>query len=526
MGKSGSARVKAGDAAYGGAMVDHELRRDFNGSRRAVRDVPPLIWSPYASGEPPEPLGRRGDEEEEERLRQIELERIKALIEVADEKRNFTLMDAYEAHVEGARRSAGSHKLFQHAFLQFPTDIEITPESEREMLAQGVAFINRTYGGNAVFHARLDRDEKGRHGVDVFFAPRYAKTTAKGTEDWISLSKFSKELARERFGQRPKTVKNRKTGEFEPVKDKAGKPVMIWNDSGYFQGRALQDAFFEHLRGMGLEWAVRGERKKTRDDDWKTPEQIGAEKDLQRAREEAAEAKAFIADAERIADTHWDRASAAMDALSAAAAQKQAVEREAAQIRDKALREAQEAAERASEAIQEEIEAQLAPKKFVLKPPTVKREGDPAPQKPPERPYRALVSKLLAEARERIQAALQASPEAQDVRAAISQLERIKERETRAMVERRRELERTARQVEENKQQGNKLLSGESRLAQWHSFVEVMKDKARTIFGEAGYQRLAEAVNEEWKNHPDNLTKPPHQPEPPKPSGPSGGFSP
>lgn len=300
MGKSGSARVKAGDAAYGGAMVDHELRRDFNGSRRAVRDVPPLIWSPYASGEPPEPLGRRGDEEEEERLRQIELERIKALIEVADEKRNFTLMDAYEAHVEGARRSAGSHKLFQHAFLQFPTDIEITPESEREMLAQGVAFINRTYGGNAVFHARLDRDEKGRHGVDMFFAPRYAKTTAKGTEDWVSLSKFSKELARDRFGQRPKTVKNRKTGEFEPVKDKAGKPVMVWNDSGYFQGRALQDAFFEHLRGMGLEWAVRGERKKTRDDDWKTPEQIGAEKDLHRAREEA---EAFIANAEHIADT-------------------------------------------------------------------------------------------------------------------------------------------------------------------------------------------------------------------------------
>jgi hypothetical protein len=511
-------------------MSDHELRKDFNGARRQVREVPPLIWSPYASGEPPEALDRRGDEDEEEekRLRQIELERIKALIEVAAENRNFKLMDAYEAHVEGARRNAAAHKLFQHAFLQFPTDIEITPKSEREMLAQGVAFINRTYGGNAVFHARLDRDERGRHGVDVFFAPRYAKTTAKGTEDWISLSKFSKELARDRFGQRQKTVKNPKTKKFEPVFDKkTGKPVMVWNDSGYFQGRALQDAFFEHLRDdMGLKWAVRGERKKTRDDDWKTPEEIGAEKDLQRAREEAAEAKAFIADAERIADTHWDRASAAMDALSAAAAQKQAVEREAAQIRDKALREAQEAAERASEAIQEEIEAQLAPKKFVLKPPTVKREGDPAPQKPPERPYRALVSKLLTEARERIQAALQASPEAQDVRAAISQLERIKERETRAMVERRRELERTARQVEENKQQGNKLLSGESRLAQWHSFVEVMKDKARTIFGEAGYQRLAEAVNEEWKNHPDNLTKPPHQPEPPKPSGPSGGFSP
>lgn len=187
---------------------------------------------------------------------------------------------------------------------------------------------------------------------------------------------------------------------------------------------------------------------------------------------------------------------------------------------------AQRAGERASKAIQEEIEAQITPRAVVLKPPTVKRDGDPAPQKPPERPYRALVAKLLTDARERIQAALQASPEAHDVRAAISQLERVKERETRAMVERRRELERTARQVEENKQQGNKLLSGEARLAQWHSFVEVMKDKVRYVFGEAGYQRLADVVNEEWKNHPDNLTKPPHQPAPPKPSGSSGPSGP
>ena len=278
MGKSGSARAKAGDASYGRSAVDHELRMDIKGSRRQVRDVPPLIWSPYASAEPPAPLACPRDEEEEARFRRLELERIRALIEVADERRNFTMMDAYAAHVEGARRSAGATKLFQHAFLQFPTDLGITPETEVEMLAQAVAFINRTYGGNAAFHARLDRDEKGRHGVDVFFAPRYQKTTAKGTEDWISLSKFSKALARDRFGQRQKTAKNRKTGAFDPVFDKAGKPVMVWNDSGYFQGQALQDSFFEHLRdSMGLKWAVRGERKKTRDHDRLEPEEYAAE---------------------------------------------------------------------------------------------------------------------------------------------------------------------------------------------------------------------------------------------------------
>ena len=271
MGKSGAARAKSGDAAYGSSAVDHELRLDFKGASRRVRDVPPLVWSPYAAGVLP-----AGSEPGP----------ISAQIEVAGSGRNFTMMDAYAAHVEGARRSAGAGKLFQHALLQFPTDLEITPESEREMLAQGVAFINLTYGGNAAYHARLDRDEKGRHTVDVFFAPRYQKTTAKGTEDWISLSKFSKQLARDRFGQREKTKRNLKTNEFEPVTDKAGKPVMVWNDSGYFQGRALQDAFFEHLRdSMGLDWAERGQRKKNRDHDRLEPEEYAAEAERERFRE-------------------------------------------------------------------------------------------------------------------------------------------------------------------------------------------------------------------------------------------------
>jgi len=203
-----------------------------------------------------------------------------------------------------------------------------------------------------------------------------------------------------------------------------------------------------------------------------------------------------------------------------------ALEAETARLHQIAQNSAQRATESASAMIQAEIEAQLTPEKSALQPSAVKQEGDPAPQKPSQRPYRALVAKLLSDARERIQAALQASPEAQDVKAAISQLERIKERETRAMIERRRELERTARQVEENKQQSSKLLNGNTQLIQWQSFVEVMKGKVRAVFGEAGYQRLASVVNDEWQNHPDNLTKPPHRPEPPKPSGPSGGFTP
>lgn len=57
------------------------------------------------------------------------------------------------------------------------------------------------------------------------------------------------------------------------------------------------------------------------------------------------EQEAFIADAERIADTQWDRASAAMDAQSAAEAKRKSADTEAAHIREKALRDAQEAAD-------------------------------------------------------------------------------------------------------------------------------------------------------------------------------------
>ncbi len=76
-----------------------------------------------------------------------------------------------------------------------------------------------------------------------------------------------------------------------------------------------------------------------------TAEVAGLKTKSARLSADAQEQEAFIADAERIADTHWDRASAAMDALSHAEAQRKAVEGEAAQIRETALREAQEAAD-------------------------------------------------------------------------------------------------------------------------------------------------------------------------------------
>lgn len=263
-GKSGSVRMKSLDASGLAAMERHEKRLDYAGSKRAIRDVPPLVYSPYGDG--------------------------------------LDLEQSYAAHVEGTKRNKGGRALARHGFLQFPTDLPITPENEQQMLDEAVAFINATHGGRAVFRARLDRDEAGRHGVDVFFAPKYEKKTRRGkvVEDWISLSKFGKELALERFGERQKKEKKLESGLFEPVFDKTGKPVMERCDSPVFQGRALQDLWTEHLRDrMGLEWVERGKVKVGRDQDRLEPEEYK----IAQEREKLEAVKADLAAKVRELDT-------------------------------------------------------------------------------------------------------------------------------------------------------------------------------------------------------------------------------
>ncbi len=142
MGKPGSFRVKALDASSIGAMQNYEQRLDLAGTMRRVRDVDPLIYSPHGT--------------------------------------DLDLKASYETHVENAARNKAARNLCLHAFVQFPTELEITAETERLMLKEAVRFVDKHHGKNAVFRARLDRDEAGRHGVDVFYAPLYEKKTAKG----------------------------------------------------------------------------------------------------------------------------------------------------------------------------------------------------------------------------------------------------------------------------------------------------------------------------------------------------------
>ena len=113
----------------------------------------------------------------------------------------LNLRAAYTLHVKGCVFNAQLKKPALHALIQFPTNIKITPENEVVMLKWSVAFINETHGGDAVFAARLDRDEKGQHNVDVFFAPKYVKITKNRKNKpvhttWMSTTKFGKDLCK------------------------------------------------------------------------------------------------------------------------------------------------------------------------------------------------------------------------------------------------------------------------------------------------------------------------------------------
>lgn len=156
MGQSGAYRQQVLTRQSLKEAQRHEERRDKSGAARSVDPVAPLVWS---DGEISEPEGWEPGQAWDSSL-------------IAD----------YEKHVAGARRdkrAQASGKLAVHAFVQYPTDLESTVENDRRMLEHAVAFVNKMHGGDAVFHARLDRDEAGKYGVDVFFAPKYVKKPEK-----------------------------------------------------------------------------------------------------------------------------------------------------------------------------------------------------------------------------------------------------------------------------------------------------------------------------------------------------------
>lgn len=200
-------------------MERHGKREDASGQRRRVRDEAPLVFG------------------------------------------SLDLVEARKMHMQGVKQSGRSACL--HALVQFPTGLldGASQKDQRAMLDHAVEFLNGFHGGDAVFAARLDRDEKGRHTVDAFLLPRYEFRYKDGrTARKASVSKFTKAEAVRRFGR----------------------------DDRRSQGSALQDAFYEHLRDrMGLEGVLPPERKKTTTKDRLEPEVLALRRDRKRLQDNA-----------------------------------------------------------------------------------------------------------------------------------------------------------------------------------------------------------------------------------------------
>jgi hypothetical protein len=212
-GKSGAVRVSTLDATDLAAMERHGRREDASGQSRRVSDDAPLVFG------------------------------------------GLDICARQEAHTEGRKQQGRAKAL--HALVQFPS--ELIPNNERAqkvMLREAVEFINGFYGGDAVFAARLDRDEKGTHKVDVFFLPRWDFTYKDGrTQQRCGLGQFTKKEAKRRFGREDRRA----------------------------QGSALQDALFEHLRDkLRVPGVMPPERKAATAKDRLEPEAYALAQDRER----------------------------------------------------------------------------------------------------------------------------------------------------------------------------------------------------------------------------------------------------
>lgn len=264
---------------------------------------------------------------------------------------DLDLQARYAEHVKSAT-VPGGETVALHAFAQFPTELVDVNEPQK-MLEWATGFAKQTFGDESVFAARVDRDEKGQTGVDLFLTPIYNKRTKRTKpgdpgKRSVSISKHLKNLA-ERMGvvdayNRAALLHNASTwgggfqtlgeniGEvtdlkkdrqaigrynrvvtewykdnptwFEGNAGKKGPRQIIMEANLALQGIALQTAFHEYLRDVaGLEGVKRGHPKKSGLDDWLSPEQL----DLQR-REEALTSGRIMTDAIRdgVIATIWN----------------------------------------------------------------------------------------------------------------------------------------------------------------------------------------------------------------------------
>lgn len=205
-------RVKAIDRSGLRNAEKHGKREDRRSQERRVNDIPPIVYG------------------------------------------SLDLVDAFDAHAEGCNTNKAAKKLISHALLQFPITLPATEKNLRIFLQQSIDFINSTHGGDAVFAARIDRDEFGVNKVDVFFSPKYEKVTKTGNRSlWLSNTKFGKELCEKHRDE----IERRHNGRFSTG------PRQV--------GIALQSEFRMFLQNRNYDLAPKKE-KASRFSDWLTPE--------------------------------------------------------------------------------------------------------------------------------------------------------------------------------------------------------------------------------------------------------------
>ena len=205
-GLSGSARIMRMSGPAFAAAEKHGKRADLKGPARAVVDVPPLTST------------------------------------------GLDLADLFAKHVEGAAIHKSGTKAL-HMLIQFPTEL-VDGEKPKRMLDLARRFGEEVFGDQAIFADRVDRDEKSRHVVDLFIAPKYQKRTKHSEKQAVSTSKHLKALA-EKHGRAP-TLRG--------------------------QGQALQDAFAAFLVAEGFSKVQRGKPKVLPGPDRLEPEELEAER--------------------------------------------------------------------------------------------------------------------------------------------------------------------------------------------------------------------------------------------------------
>ncbi|WP_170775909.1 hypothetical protein [Ruegeria lacuscaerulensis] len=201
-GVAGAVRIQRLSAVGLAAAEAHGKRLDHNGRARAVSDDPALTTT------------------------------------------GLDLRELHAAHVANAHQRKGAPEAL-HVVVQFPTQL-VNGDAGKAMLMHARAFAQSIFGDAAIFADRVDRDEKSRHVVDLFLAPRYEKKTKRGSKLAISTSKHLKDLAAQR--SKAPTLRG--------------------------QGQALQDALFEYLRNEAKLDVKRGSKKMRPGEDWLTPEQL------------------------------------------------------------------------------------------------------------------------------------------------------------------------------------------------------------------------------------------------------------